>query len=138
MIIRGIGPALRDLWGVGGVLLDPKLEVFRQGGPKLAENDNWETPIGTASGTGAQLASIFGQAGAFALAQGSKDAALLTNLLPGNYTLQVSGVNNATGAATSARVRARFHGITPARAKCSVAPLTTRTLQLRLTIGSRR
>lgn len=97
LLIRAIGPTL-GAFGVPGTITDPKLELYL-GTTKIAENDNWETPVGTASGTGAQLASIFGQAGAFALGQGSKDAALLTNLLPGNYTLQVSGVNNATGEA---------------------------------------
>lgn len=97
LLIRAIGPTLGS-FGVPGTLADPKLDLF-SGSERIASNDNWETPIGVSSGTAAQLASIFTQAGAFALAAGSKDAALLTNLPPGNYTLQVSGVNNTTGEA---------------------------------------
>src|SRR5581483_5658528 len=42
----------------------------------------------------------FNQAGAFAFADGSKDAALIVSLQPGaSYTIQVSGVNRTTGAA---------------------------------------
>ena len=97
LLIRAVGPTL-GAFGVPGTLADPKLELY-SGTTKIASNDNWETQVGVASGSAAQLASIFTQAGAFALAPGSKDAALLTNLSPGNYTLQVSGVNNATGEA---------------------------------------
>jgi len=35
----------------------------------------------------------------FALLAGSRDAALLLELPPGSYTVQVSGVNGATGIA---------------------------------------
>lgn len=97
LLIRAVGPTL-GAFGVPGTISDPKLELY-SGTTKMASNDNWETPVGVASGSAAQLTSIFTQAGAFALAPGSKDAALLTNLSPGNYTLQVSGVNNATGEA---------------------------------------
>ncbi len=38
-------------------------------------------------------------AGAFALQEDSKDAALVIPLFPGNGTVQVSGVNNAAGLA---------------------------------------
>jgi hypothetical protein len=39
------------------------------------------------------------QAGAFELANGSKDAAILVTLQPGAYTAVVSGVNDTTGIA---------------------------------------
>ena len=87
LLVRAIGPALRDLWGVSGVLADPKLEIFKSDGTKLAENDNWE----------AVLAPVFDQVGAFKPLTGSKDAALKISLPPGAYTVQVSGVGNVTG-----------------------------------------
>jgi alpha-tubulin suppressor-like RCC1 family protein/thiol-disulfide isomerase/thioredoxin len=87
LLVRAIGPALRDLWGVPGVLADPKLEIFKSDGTKLAENDNWE----------AVLAPVFDQVGAFKPLTGSKDAALKISLPPGAYTVQVSGVGNVTG-----------------------------------------
>ncbi len=88
MLIRGIGPALFDAFGVSGVLADPKLEVFRQAdGSKIGENDNWDQA----------LAATFDQVGAFRFKAGSKDAALLLTLPPGAYTAQVSGVGSTTG-----------------------------------------
>ena len=39
------------------------------------------------------------QLGAFALAPGSKDAALTATLPSGNYTVQASGVNGTAGVA---------------------------------------
>jgi uncharacterized protein (DUF1800 family) len=97
LLVRAVGPGLAA-FGVPGTISDPKLELF-SGSTRIAANDNWETQSGNAGGTGAQLSGAFSQAGAFALANGSKDAALLTTLAPGSYTLQVSGANNATGEA---------------------------------------
>lgn len=97
VLVRAVGPALAA-FGVPGTISDPKLELF-SGSTRIASNDNWETQSGNAGGTGAQLSAAFSQAGAFALTNGSKDAALLTTLAPGSYTLQVSGANNATGEA---------------------------------------
>jgi hypothetical protein len=88
VLIRGIGPALRDIWNVTGVLADPKLEVFRQrDGAKIADNDNWD----------AALQPTFDQLGAYRFTRGSRDAALLVTLLPDVYTAQVSGVGGTTG-----------------------------------------
>jgi PKD repeat protein len=93
VLIRGIGPAL-SVFGVSGVLADPQIAVF-SGSTQIASNDNWEA--GTS--TPAQMASASVQVGAFALPAGSKDAALLVTLQPGNYTVQVTGVANSTGVA---------------------------------------
>ena len=58
----------------------------------ISSNDNW-------SGT-AELTAAFSQVGAFALiSPSSLDAALLATLQPGQYSVQVSGVNNTTGVA---------------------------------------
>ena len=97
LLVRAVGPSL-GAFGVPGTLADPKLELF-SGSSKIAENDNWGTPIGAASADAATLAAAFANNGAFPLAAGSKDAALLINLAAGGYTLQVSGVGNTTGAA---------------------------------------
>ncbi len=87
LLIRAVGPTLGSL-GVAGVLADPKLEVIAAGSTTpIASNDNWE----------ASLAPVFTSVGAFALAPGSRDAALVMTLGPGSYTVQVSGVG--TGAA---------------------------------------
>lgn len=96
-LIRAVGPTLGG-FGVSGALADPKLDLL-SGTTTLAENDNWNTAIGSNSASSTALSDAFTQAGAFPLASGSKDSALLVNLSAGSYTLKVSGVANATGAA---------------------------------------
>ena len=86
VLIRGIGPALLDLFGINGAIADPKLTVY-QNGTKIAENDNWNP----------DLVTTFDQVGAFRFKSASKDSALLLTLPPGSYTAQVSGVGNVTG-----------------------------------------
>jgi len=89
LLIRGVGPTLGAL-GVAGAIVDPQLALFRQGSrTPLLQNDNW--------GGIALLKTAFGAVGAFPLGDTSKDAALLVTLDPGVYTVQVSGVGNATG-----------------------------------------
>jgi len=89
LLIRAVGPRLADL-GVGGVLANPKLELFSATGTVLAANDDWP----------AALAATFTTAGAFSLTNGSKDAAVVVTLpAPGSYTVAVSGVDGATGEA---------------------------------------
>lgn len=87
LLFRAVGPKLAA-FGVTGFLVDPKLELY-SGSTKLNENDSWS----------ANLTTTFTAVGAFALDAGSRDAALLTTLEPGGYTVQVSGVNNGTGEA---------------------------------------
>ena len=65
----------------------------------MGRNDNWNTPVGNNGATSAQLAAAFAQVGAFALADGSKDGALLAALAPGSYSVQVTGVNGSAGIA---------------------------------------
>jgi hypothetical protein len=88
VLIRGVGPTLAS-FGVTGVLADPQFIVTRSDGTVVASNDNWDP----------SLASTFTAVGAFQLTAGSRDAALVTSLTPGPYTVQVSGVNNGTGEA---------------------------------------
>src|SRR4051812_47677994 len=94
ILIRATGPALSG-FGVSGTLADPKLELY-SGSTKIAENDNWGTPVGTAAQV---TANSFSTVGAFPLTAGSRDAALLATLAPGSYTAQVSGVGGGTGVA---------------------------------------
>ncbi|MBL9199982.1 MAG: DNRLRE domain-containing protein [Opitutaceae bacterium] len=89
LLVRAVGPTLAA-FGVTGLLADPRIDVFRAGtGASIAGNDNW-------AGT---LAPAFATVGAFALAEGSRDAALITGLTAGSYTVQVSGVAGGTGEA---------------------------------------
>jgi hypothetical protein len=83
VLIRAVGPGL-TAFGLGGTLADPKLELNNNSG-KLFENDNWTT----------EIAPTMSRVGAFPLAAGSKDAALLVALPPGAYTALVRA--GATG-----------------------------------------
>lgn len=95
VLIRAVGPALGlPPFNLAGVMSDPKLELFSER-TVVARNDNWETPVGADAATAANLAAAFSGVGAFALPAGSRDAALLVTLNPGNYTAQASAV--ATG-----------------------------------------
>lgn len=92
VLVRGVGPTLVPL-GVLNALADPVVEVYvnRDGvNTLLTTNDNW---------SGTQVSAVAAQVGAFALQASSADAALVINLEPGNYTVQVKGKNNATGVA---------------------------------------
>lgn len=88
VLIRAVGPTLAA-FGVTGTLADPKLEIYNSASAKIAENDDWA----------ASLAPVFAGAGAFALVNGSFDAALAASLAPGSYTVQVRGVDGGSGEA---------------------------------------
>ena len=89
MLVRAAGPALTSL-GVTGALADPSIAILDSAGRQVANgtNNDWET-AGAAA-----LTTAFSQAGAFPFAAGSRDSALVVDLMPGNYTIQVSGANN--------------------------------------------
>lgn len=87
LLIRGIGPTL-GVFGVTGVLADAQIFVRRSDGTPVASNDNW---------SGADVSAAASATGAFALPAGSRDAALIANLSPGGYTVELSGVGGATG-----------------------------------------
>jgi hypothetical protein len=89
LLIRAVGPKLVDLGVTDVVLADPKLEIYSEANVKLSENDDWHP----------SLAPMFDAVAAFQLDPGSRDAALLTSLAPGSYTVQVSGASGGTGEA---------------------------------------
>jgi len=91
VLLRGVGPSLGQ-FGLTGFLADPVLTLYRTGeSTPIATNDNW--------GSTPELIAASRDAGAFALVSQSADAALLTPLPPGAYTVHVSGRNNTTGVA---------------------------------------
>jgi uncharacterized protein (DUF1800 family) len=99
LLIRAIGPAL-TVFGLPGALADPTITVTNGAGTTTyATNDNWGTPVGTGAVDAAFLTAAFTQAGAFALAPGSKDAALVVSVPAGSYTVQVNGVGGTSGLA---------------------------------------
>ncbi|WP_414665060.1 beta strand repeat-containing protein [Horticoccus sp. 23ND18S-11] len=102
LLIRGVGPSLAG-FGVTGALTDSTLKIYDSGGKLVAQNDNWETaqpvtPSQTAA-TGAEIAAAATASGAFALAPGSRDAAIVITLAAGSYTAHVTGAGGQTGVA---------------------------------------
>ena len=95
VLIRGVGPTLRNFGlGINSLLPDPQLKLLDSSAKVIATNDDW------ASGDNAPfIAAAATAAGAFPLANGSKDSSILIMLPPGAYTAQLSGAGatNNTG-----------------------------------------
>jgi outer membrane protein assembly factor BamB/subtilisin family serine protease len=90
LLLRGVGPTLGMVpYNVSGVLAQPEITLFNSAGASLQSNSGWANS--------AALSAAFAQAGAFALAPGSADAAMMVTLPAGSYTLQLSGVGGSTG-----------------------------------------
>jgi hypothetical protein len=89
LLIRAVGPSL-EAFGLAGVLTDPRLDLYPAGGTiPLATNQDWSPA----------LAETFRQVGAFALREGSWDAAFVVTLPAGSYTAQVGSTDGASGIA---------------------------------------
>jgi hypothetical protein len=89
VLIRGVGPSL-TAYGVVNVLGNPFLKLF-QGSTVIASNDDW------GSGDANAIVAASAQVGAFPLGTNSKDSVLLLTLVPGLYTVQLSGADGGTG-----------------------------------------
>lgn len=92
VLIRGVGPTLAS-FGVTTACPDPQLSLF-SGQTVIATNQDWGQ---AANPSGAATAAGF--VGAFPLATGSKDAAMLVTLEPGAYTVLVGAQGTAGGEA---------------------------------------
>jgi hypothetical protein len=84
LLIRAVGPTLGD-FGVGDAMPNPRIGFNDPEGTELDANDDWD----------ASLAPTFGELGAFALTEGSKDAALRVDL-SGLGTVSVNGPEAGT------------------------------------------
>jgi hypothetical protein len=91
VLIRAVGPSLAP-FGVTDAVANPVLQLFR-GNLSIYVNSDWgQRPDAD------ELARVATAAGAFPLPPGSKDAALLVELPPGNYTASVTSESTpATG-----------------------------------------
>lgn len=98
VLIRAVGPGLSP-WFSTGYLADPQLVVTKSDGTFIAANDDWGTGDATA------IKAAGDSVGAFALADGSKDAAIVVTLPAGGptgfsgYTVTVKGAYGGTGIA---------------------------------------
>jgi len=92
LLIRAVGPTLAS-FGVTGALTDPRIEVLF-GNTVIATNNDW-----TETAMVAQVTATSPIVGAFPLNANSKDAAMVLQLNPGAYTVQIRGANGTTGTA---------------------------------------
>lgn len=113
VLIRAVGPGL-SAFSVASPLSAPVLTLYDSGGNVLATNAGWSS-----YGTAGVTASLTSGLGAFALAPGSADSALVTTLPPGSYTVEVTGAQGAQGTALGEIYEAGYGG-------ASLANLSTR------------
>lgn len=92
VLIRGVGPTLAS-FGVTTACPDPQLSLF-SGQTVIAMNQDW----GQAANP-SDTATAAGFVGAFPLAAGTKDAAMLVTLEPGAYTVLVGAQGTVGGEA---------------------------------------
>jgi hypothetical protein len=90
VLVRAVGPGL-GAFGVGAPLARPALVVMA-GVQPITANVGWES-----SPDPAAIVSAATRAGAFALQPGRADAALVTTLSAGAWTIQVSGADGGSG-----------------------------------------
>lgn len=85
VLIRAVGPGLSG-FGVGNPLANPSISVWKDG-MMTAQNDDF----GAGANVDTTLPAESARAGAFPLATGSKDAAIILTLDPGPYTALIRG-----------------------------------------------
>ncbi len=101
LLIRAAGPALAAApFNLTDALVNPQIQIFR-GSLLIRENDDW------AAGFAGDLEAAAARTGAFPFAPQSRDAALLTTLAPGGYTVHVTpspAMANTAGGAVLAEI----------------------------------
>jgi len=93
LLVRAVGPSLAG-FGVTAPLANPRLELRNESGQVIAENDDWGLQPDSAA-----VRQAAASVGAFALPEGSRDAARLVTVTPGNCTVLVVGAAGAAGIA---------------------------------------
>jgi len=93
VLIRAVGPGLAQ-FGVAGTLAEPTLEIYNSRGLLHTTAGAWGLQPNAD-----EIRGAFASGGAFALAEGSKDSAMVLALPPGSWTVQVGGATDANGVA---------------------------------------
>jgi len=96
MLFRAVGIPSRTADGKEGTKVDPRIEIY-SGTNKIAENDDWSTPLNSDGIDVPALSAIFRESGASPLEVASGDAALVLDLFPGIYTLRAVSTFNLEG-----------------------------------------
>jgi hypothetical protein len=87
VVIRGLGPSLAS-FGITDFLADPVLELRSSSGALLQQNDNWkDSQQAEIQATGLQPSN-------------DRESAMVTTLVPGNYTALLTGKGGTTGVGT--------------------------------------
>jgi len=102
VLIRGVGPALSNTFGLPGTLVSTSLQLYDSKGLPIASNSGWSVAPTTGNSTVVAIvqpatASLMLSVGAFALLPDSGDSAMVVTLPPGLYTTVLSGINGTTG-----------------------------------------
>jgi hypothetical protein len=91
LLVRVVGPGLAA-FNIENTLADPRFTITPlQGREAIAANDDWSDD--------AEVRTAVQNIGAFSLAPGTKDAAIVTTLAPGAYTIIAAGAGMTTGTA---------------------------------------
>jgi hypothetical protein len=91
VVVRALGPSLAN-FGVTDALADPMVDLLNADGDPIAMNDNWETDP-TPDNYSAEVMA------AGLAPTDPAEAAVFANLVPGQYTAIVMGVNGGVGVA---------------------------------------
>lgn len=90
-LVRAVGPGLAA-FGAEGFLPDPELSIVSGGGMELARNSGWQ------DGPDAALIPELSRAvGAFQLAPGSRDAALVSRMPAGSFSIHATSATDQIG-----------------------------------------
>lgn len=92
VLIRGLGPALKGPTLRKGFLRNPLIELVARGDVVLGRNSNWRD-----SGDPAFIATTVAAGGGVPFNGTTQDAAIVTTLDPGEYTVRFRGVHKETG-----------------------------------------
>jgi hypothetical protein len=92
LLVRAVGPTL-GVFGVPNILADPALELFSATNQLIGSSDNWGSLVSEAALVRTEGAA----AGAFALVEGSADAATVASVSPGAHTIKTFGVDGTAG-----------------------------------------
>ncbi len=97
LLVRAVGPTLTN-YGITNALADPMLTLYGSNGVAIIANDNWQT-ASNGQDQSAVITATAARVGAFVLADGSRDSAVLVTLNNGAHTASLARPNSTTGVA---------------------------------------
>ncbi|HEX2851907.1 MAG TPA: hypothetical protein VHO24_01625 [Opitutaceae bacterium] len=92
VLIRGVGPTLKNPRMKKGFLAAPFIELMNSGDVVIKANSDWKK-----SGEPGFIAAMVAAGGGIVFDPASGDAAIVTTLAPGGYSVRLSGLRGKTG-----------------------------------------